>query len=342
MNKINLKKFINKKIDKNSALFIIGNYGAQNLGDDAILISLVNLLKNKNCQIFIPSRNPSKVVLCDSNTPLSIQTIIKYLKSDTILIGGGSIFSKYIGTLAKFIPFLIILSKLLNKKIIFISIGYSKSTPKITDYLMKITITFASYILVRDKSSYNLLKKYCKKKIFLTKDLVFYLKVKQNKLIKLSEMKKIDLSKSICFCLKPIKNKKKQDELVLKINKLIREIRKSFPKYQFLFFPFYNTNNSIENDIEFNQKIAKLNKGVLLSKNYSPREAISILGSTKLNICMRYHSIIFSILAKNKFIGISYEDKCEEILKEHKQKVFYAENLDSTKLTKEVLKLLKN
>lgn len=111
-------------------LLIIGNYGAQNFGDDAMLSVLVGFLRNHfHLTVFTVFRR--KEVHAAYNVPsVSISTPVRLLlaifRADWILVGGGSLIKNF--SMLKLSPiFLICLA--LRKRFAFFGVQIHKLHP---------------------------------------------------------------------------------------------------------------------------------------------------------------------------------------------------------------------
>ena len=143
---------------------VIGNYGDGNIGDEAILDALLDEIIDTNAhsvEIIVPSRNPEKLKELHKNRIRAIspkQIIKEFISIDTMIFGGGTLFSKYSGIYVYFSMLLIILSKMSGKHIFFKGIGISDNVPLVLRILIKNSIRFVEEISTRDIESYAIFK----------------------------------------------------------------------------------------------------------------------------------------------------------------------------------------
>ena len=148
---------------------IIGNYGNFNLGDETLLKQIVENIRNEedglhNMKFYVPTRNPEFVTmyhddLRDSIFPVDMRDVFGVarilLRSNKILIGGGGIWSGFTGPIAHAIPILAIVSKLLGKKVEFISVGIYDTASFLDIFLVNLAFLIGDQSSVRDEESFK-------------------------------------------------------------------------------------------------------------------------------------------------------------------------------------------
>jgi len=154
---------------KSMKIFIVGNYGLKNLGDELILASIIyNLRKKfKNSLITVLSFDPQETTLqhkvnsiLNKNDFKNLINICKEIyKSDIVLCGGGGILmviKSIRPVLYYFLP--IYIAKVFLKPIFFYGVGAGPINTKLGRFIVKITCNLANAISVRDEKSKNLLQ----------------------------------------------------------------------------------------------------------------------------------------------------------------------------------------
>ena len=113
--------------DRSTKVMAIGNYNGVNLGDNAILKTILFDLESLPLTITIPTRFPemtkqiyreglrNKINLVENKSPYR-ELILESLRSKIIFVGGGTIFSKYAGPFVFVLPYYLILMRLIGKK----------------------------------------------------------------------------------------------------------------------------------------------------------------------------------------------------------------------------------
>lgn len=166
-----VKKMITDLLDSNlksiKEVTIVGYYGANNLGDDLMLESIIRELKNYPIRINVIAFGD--VHWLDSSINLfkwrkkdrlgNVKILLKAIKnSDILLWGGGTCFTDEDGD-GMFIPMLI--AKFFRKKIFYIGVGIGNLKRKSRRIKTIILINLSNYLSFRDHNSYSKAKRWC-------------------------------------------------------------------------------------------------------------------------------------------------------------------------------------
>ena len=142
---------------------ISGYYGSDNFGDETILKVLVDKLKEEKVDITVLSLNPEKTkelhkvnAVKSFDLPKVITTI---LKSDILISGGGSLLQDATSVKSLFYYlFVISVAEFFHKKVMIFAQGIGPIKTPIGQFLTKNLLKHCTYVSVRDKKSYELLK----------------------------------------------------------------------------------------------------------------------------------------------------------------------------------------
>lgn len=301
-------------------LLVLGGYGVGNLGDEAILSSLIDNYIDANA-VIVGSLSPKetrKLHRIEAVHPLSLRFLWSLLSSDTIVIGGGGMFSRYTGANARFIPLIGLLASLLGKKVHYTSIGAYGSTPDSVELLLKPSMRLASSISVRDRASMRYLHSIgieCK----LVDDLALSLQPAKSEVGK-RQLKQlgIDLARPILAIAPRMHIEPQHDKRTfLALKKAIPRLAE---RYQILMVPMAQIKYcKRENDaIYINELVKDMDCPVfILEKQVHPRIMLSIFAQADIVIGVRLHSQIFSHITRTPLIGISYAKKSKDFLETH-------------------------
>lgn len=308
-------------------ILICGNYGAGNIGDEAILRSLLLLVKrvDPKASITVMSARPEHTArLYQINAvafiPAGIRSFLRFFsrgfivktlkslkKADIFILGGGGLFQdekKH----AVFIWFLQGYFALLFKKPLYCclqSIGPLNTF--FAQRMVKWLFKRAVMITVRDSSSARLLKDLGIPSAVVLSDPVLSLPVQ--KFSYSSQERYIVLS--IRFW-----NRGNNDFLHKNIAQFIDWI---YEKYglKTLFIPFeeYHDFDQKEMDKIF---VHIENKSSFLSHEFTfdIDQILQVIASASMVVGMRLHSVIFSVLTSTPFIAISYSSKISNFLQD--------------------------
>jgi len=326
--------------DRGKKYVICGHYGATNLGDEAIGLGLIQVIKdaNRKHEIVVLSYNktesknfynrylPEFHVRTAFLVPLGIRSLFRGLvkgelkktkneikSCDRFILGGGGLFTDE-KLYAVFLWGLQGFYALHYKKPLYL-IGHSVGplNTRIGKWVVKKIFSMAEFISVRDKESKILLEKLgIKKKIHVLCDMAMLMKIDE-KMLNKKIVQKVDGKYFVLTF-------RRWDERLNKLSKKIVQVLKGvMQKYKLIpmIIPFQLIK---ENDQEIaNKKIVQEGglKKIVIQK-YHPN-ILGILEQIKgaeFVIGVRLHSLIFASMMNVPFVGISYSKKVENFMME--------------------------
>lgn len=297
-------------------LLLAGYYGSGNIGDEAILRSLISGIRENYPygKITVLSADPletSKTHDVDSIRKYSFFRILKELRSsDAFILGGGGILQDATSARSLFYYLLLIsAAKFFGKKVILLGQGIG---PVRNKYLLKKVLANVDLITVRDERSFRELRDIGArpKKLVLTADLSFLLespdKEKGQKLLDVEGVKKCE-SRLIGVSLRPPVKGKDQTSIYKAVASLCDHlIKEKDSGVVFLVFKYPDDLEAVNQVMGF----MKYSAHVLL-RRCTPGEMLDVISSFDALIGMRLHSLIFSSIAKVPCFGLSYDPKVE-------------------------------
>jgi polysaccharide pyruvyl transferase CsaB len=320
-----------------------GYYGFDNVGDEAILFSIIQALRElqPEIEITVLSNNPES-----TRTTYGVQSVNRWklkdvaasIKSaDGLISGGGSLLQDETGM--KSIPYYTGIMKIAkwNKKPVFIyAQGMGPIHKPLSKWIVKTTLNKVEEITVRDERSLSLLKEIgVKKQIPIVPDPVMGLNASHftNEWIKKQEIVKSFITVSV-------RDWSSEVPYLQKIADALDDLVKS--GYSVVLLPMHG-----EHDDKTSKELAKLMRQncYIAPYNASIEEKIAIIGQSNLLIGMRLHSLIFSAINHVPFVAISYDPKidafatiCDQPVAGHVTK----DDWDSKKLFDEAFYILQN
>lgn len=316
-------------------VLIIGNYGVGNLGDEAILQSLLNLCRESSLDPMVLSGNPIETqkkykIISAPLLPCGVRSFFKgvnpktlalFKKADKIILGGGGLFNDT-KILAPWIWYRHAKFTVLQEKKL-LCLGQSVGPLRfwISQKFAKFTFENAEKISVRDQNSAKILQKIgiSKNKITVASDLAL--------LFANPELKKTKAKIAVNICqIKGFENQIKiLAEILPRISQEIVLIAQTPQDLVFLKDLRTKINLPLEK-IEI--KIPK-----------SPEEAIVEYSQCDLTIGMRFHSVVFSLVANTPVVALAYSQK---VLNFSKGARFEAISSKQKITSKKLLTILKN
>ena len=319
-------------------IMAIGNYNGVNLGDNAILKTILHDLEALPLEIVVPTRfpemtkqiyregltNPVRLVL---NKSPYLELLRQSLQAKLIFVGGGTIFSKYAGSFVYVLPYYLILMRLLGKKVIYYSQGFDPSTAWYLRVAAYLSMILASRVSVRDTKSYRTLKWVRKfRNVDLIADPVKHmLEIKNPEISRLVEEDRQQLAqkyplakKYVLTCFNYVKEPEKNKLLEEKLTYLVDTF--AARGQEVLLASFQNSKLFLRDDYRLNLAIKKRSKNSeklhVISEMLDPFTTIELMKNADFLVAERLHSMVLANLSKTDFFGISYQRKCTAFLEQ--------------------------
>ncbi|MBU1019453.1 MAG: polysaccharide pyruvyl transferase family protein [Patescibacteria group bacterium] len=311
-------------------IVICGNYGATNLGDDAILEGILKLVgrHNPNAQVSVIGRDIPRL-------PLGIrsllrggysQTLQKIKQCDLFILGGGGLFVD-----TKFRAPLIwglhaFTAHHYGKPIYLFSNSLGPLKTPLGKWITKKVLKWCKIVSFRDTASIKLAQKLLPdKKYKFVPDPAFALKPQKS----MGEGKIII---SLRDWTKKVNNA--TEEIPQIINKITANNR-----LEVLLVPFQVEG---EEDISLLNNICEQCRSSLYEKQLSPQTALNLFSGSKLVVGMRLHSLIFGAITGTPIIGINYSPKVKNFMSDLGLAEYVLEPEEIDKLPELIEKALKN
>ncbi len=336
-------------------IVLSGYFGFDNLGDEAILYSMLEGIKKiGGTEITVLSANPEKTNAkfgVKAVNRMSLREVISAIGSCDLFISGGGSLLQDVTSKRSLIYYLTLLNlaKLFGKKVMIYSQGIGPvNDPKNRKKLAK-TFKKLDLINVRDRESYQeLVSMGIKKPIKITADTVFLLDKPDGRLGEeilsslTGEDKEADLT--IGLSLRPWKDM--DDKIIDEIKATIEGLQNmEESKVRIVLLPFHHPG-----DLDLSKKLYKSleNKQnvFLLEDQLDEREMLSLMTCIDIVISMRLHGLIFGLVGGAYPLAISYDPKIQSLMKElGLDEAMEVESLDSERLvsqTREIIEDLDN
>lgn len=327
-------------INSKLSILIVGYFGFENAGDEAILAVTIKELLNRipNSQITVVSGSPEKTKRSHSVNSISwinFSKIIDAVKNcDLVILGGGGLFHDYENfnkdtiltrnySGISFYSTFPILAALLNKPIFLNGIGVGPIFTNEGKEYTKLCFELSWLGTVRDLESLNQIKKLnVNNKIEVTTDIAFSLNITPKNKIKeillkegFNNFDKIILGVSVRNWDYQIKNEEWENELATGLDEFI-----SKHHAKIIFVPFQQLENPNENDLVVSKRIMEKMKNreesILIKGRYTPNDLAGIFYFCDAVLSMRLHSAIFAAKTLTPIIGLVYDPKIQNIMRQ--------------------------
>ena len=301
-------------------LLILGYYGFENSGDDAILIAITNTAKriDKDMRVTVLSNKPEqtkKIYGVNSVYRFNPYSIFKaVLKCDILLCGGGTLLQD--GTSTRSLMYylgVIRLANMLNKKVILYSNGIGPISKEKNLKLTRKIVNKVNTITLREESSRQYLEKIGVHlpKMLVTADPAFGLETVEKEEYKYIFAKNnIPMDKRL-FGVSVREWKNKDMYYVGKIAQICDYIIEN-KNMHVVFLNMHNEHDRLISD----KIIEKMkNKSYMIKDNLLPFEMLGVIANFKTMISMRLHGIIFAAKQRVPVAGLIYDPKVDYYLK---------------------------
>lgn len=298
---------------------ISGYYGFKNVGDDAMLMAIIDNLRmcKKDLRILVLSKNPvetRRIYNVDSINRINLLRILFTMRKSKLFISGGGTLIQDNTSTRSLIYYLgmIWLAKKTNMKVMIYANGIGPLNKKNNRNLTKYVVNKVDVITLREELSYKELVNLNidKPQIHVTADPAFTIKAENPEHINyLLSSEGIDpQTPFIGFSVRRWNNHDKYETTIAKIADYIIETY----GINTLFIPMHYPGDLV---IIENILSKMKNKGYAIRKKHSVSETLGIIGKTQMLIGMRLHALIFAASIGIPSVGIVYEPKVEGFLK---------------------------
>lgn len=295
-----------------------GYYGSGNSGDDEILAAIIDALRETvpGAKIAVLSRNPGETAKgygVKAIHTFNVLGMYKALKNANLLIsGGGTLMQDQTSTKSLlYYLFVINQAKRLGCKVMLYASGVGPlNLPKNRTRAAKALKT-VDLITLRDDLSLVTLNNIgvTGVKAVVTADTVFGLKYKNSHPIK-QLLDNLGIGEKPYFCV-AIRNWKALPEGFEKETA-------SFIRYMDEHFGLTAVYIAMQPrvDMDISKRVMALSgrKGVILTSPMAIDDMLAVVGSAKLTVAMRLHTIIYSAIMGTPVLGLSYDPKVNGII----------------------------
>jgi polysaccharide pyruvyl transferase WcaK-like protein len=348
------KELKKRHVRKNLKAFILGNFGAMNLGDEAILAGQIQeLRKIPGITISVVARYPEEVRRLHNVASVQLYQFEKIRKTikraDIIIVGGGGLINKVERSLIGFVYQLYMLlmffylPRIYHKKLYVLGVGIYKNANPFIVTLVRPILRYATIVTVRDNHSYEFLKRnnirstLYKDNSFLM-DLVSKKEVLTDSFIKKNyheERRNIGISL--------VKPDAKNDEKRL-ISEVAKYMMNNNKNTDFWFYPTDTNPGYVGDDVLARELLLETKKLTpekvslfMVPKTYTPQFFFSTFKLMNGFIAMRFHAAVFAYRVEIPFAGISYDTKCKSFIEAVGKKALTAQNLSAEDIQSNIL-----
>ncbi|RPK08914.1 hypothetical protein FH5_04715 [Priestia endophytica] len=312
---------------------IIGNYGHDNNGDEAILsgiLTQLNTLGIRKGEIVIFSNNPSNtesrynikavpLLHKKGNFILSVLHTVKQSfkimkELDLLIIGGGGLLMDMYKRDAPLYSTLGLLGYYAKCRVVIYGVGAGPITTKAGKFFIKTLANKADSISVRDVKSKELLKDIgIRKEIDIIGDPAFAIEPVRKR-SKTNELKKVAVTAVPYFSKQywPQRDDSKYEAYVKGMARNLDELIEKKGATVTFFSTKYPQDVEVTREIYDMMTYKQFVR--LKDENLHPDEIVKLCAEQDLIIGTRLHSLILSVVASTPVLGVGYHHKVEHFL----------------------------
>lgn len=294
---------------------ISGYYGFKNIGDDAMLMAIIDNLRmyRKDLRIMVLSRNPletSLVYNVDSINRFNLIKVLRIMKNSKLFInGGGSLIQDNTSTRSLVYYLVMIwLAKKMRMKVMIYANGIGPLNKEKNRALTKKIVNQVDIITLREELSYEELNnlQISKPRIKVTADPALTIKPESDERVNELFIKEgIDPTQEFFgISVRKWFEHEKYEDIIAQLADYIVERYGIKPLFVAMHYP---------GDLTIIQNIiSKMkNKSFVITHKPTVSEMLGIIGKTQMLIGMRLHALIFAASLGIPVIGMVYEPKVE-------------------------------
>lgn len=294
-------------------ILVVGGYGYRNVGDEAILASLLRTLRGR--RVSVVSRLPAETSAAHGVRAVSIASAVSELaRHRSVLIGGGGLFGADMGLTGRFLPAFGLAASAVGRPIALHGIGIDPGLPAIVAVALRRLARNATQIQVRDRRSAALLRTWGVEAA-VGPDLSAWLPAA------LPAVGTAALRGAAVDPRQPIVGLSLtavNGAVARAAVEAVAETMDALPEVQFCFIPMsQHPFVAAHNDLVLARRLSARQPRLRILEGMLPAATVlAVYGHLSAVVGMRYHSLLFAARAGVPLLPIVYADKCRTWLEE--------------------------
>lgn len=294
-----------------NSVAITGYYGRDNVGDEVLLSSLLDLITERygDVEVYVLTKDVDRTESLHDVTAVAEGNPIEWLRTsilvDTLVIGGGGLFANSVHLRY---PILILINIVLNNPIWVVGVSVAPIENAYDEALLRFALNSVEAIVVRDEDSKARLRDIgVSKGINVVPDLAFAGNEKHE-----ASLPEEIPEEFIAVSVRPPTGYSRSELDTEELARSLDSLKESLDT-EILFLPF-----KPDVDTEASRQVAgEMGYQVEVMQNPNDfREIETILSEADLLVGMRLHSVILAARNHIPFVGLSYHPKCESVLRQ--------------------------
>jgi polysaccharide pyruvyl transferase WcaK-like protein len=305
-------------------VLLVGGYGAGNLGDEAILCGLLSALPSTVTTLTVVSHDPAATVRDHATEPPdgvdlrairpTPSTLLRHLLAvDAVVVGGGGIFSRYMGPYATKLPAFALAARALGKPVHWTAVGVYDSTPGRVVPLLRAALVAADSITVRDPASLDTLRRWNVPGVRLVDDPATWLSASSARGRTVFADAGFDPDRPIvAIAARRVADPDLNDRLF----EAYRETAETYAErgWQLVYLPFCrHPTAAVEQDQRVCVALAARCGGTVLPVA-NATDLLDVVAACDALVATRLHAMLFAHVAETPFVAVAYATKVQSLL----------------------------
>ncbi len=287
-------------------LFLLGFYGYDNIGDEALLAAILGALDRADDYSFkVLSYNAKKTEQTHGVQAVSRGKnfgIVRHIvDSDAIVVGGGSILQDITSSKSLFYySGILLLSKVLKKQIYLLGNGFGPITKRHNRWFLKRFIPHIDGVVARDQASYEAYRTYGCKRLFNGVDCVFGLDLAEFKTHNSASQEPY-----VAIALRPWRG----------IERVMTALQRLIPQLNAMGYKVKLVPMKAPDDVAQMRALCQIGDATTMVKN-NLQDIVQAIDGARLLIGMRLHALILAAVLATPSVAISYDPKIESFMQQ--------------------------
>ncbi|EJN57160.1 polysaccharide pyruvyl transferase family protein [Halogranum rubrum] len=307
-------------------VLLIGGYGAGNLGDEAILCGLLSAVPPTVSTLTVVSHDPAATVRDHtSDTPDGVvlraisptpRALLTHLRTvDAVVVGGGGIFSRYMGPYAAKLPLFALLVSALGIPLHWTAIGVYESTPRRVVPLLRLALARSDSLTVRDAASLDTLTRWGVSNARLVDDPATWLSASPTHGRTVLAAAGVDPTRPVlAIAARRVVDSAANDRLFDAYRLVAMAYRAR--GWQLVYLPFCrHPTETVEQDQRVCVALAARCGGTVLTPSTAP-DLLDTVAACDALVATRLHAMLFAHVAETPFVAVAYATKVQSLLDE--------------------------
>lgn len=297
---------------------VIGGYGVGNLGDEAILAGLIQ--EHDLWDATVVSYDPAFTTRMHgvaSVSPFSAPFIQELRCARRIVIGGGGMFSAYMGRFQRLLPLFGLAAQALGKRVEYRAIGAYPGTPPLVSRALAVAMGRADVVSARDASTLAFLRGIgVQRPVMRVPDPALALapapRARVHEL--LAQHAPRLRGPYVAFGVRRLKDAAAQRRLELALGAVARELERAGVEALFIPFSRHPYEPLEDDEVLARELVAGLGAGHVLQGTHHPRDVLGVVEQAEAMVAVRFHALVFAVRTATPVVALPYDAKCSDLL----------------------------